>query len=86
MGSGGRWWVVVGGPWRPRKATEACPRAQILARPPKSSPVTTPPGPLKLRLFWEKVKLRFQGRLRHTKVESYREVIGNVYRKACKTM
>ena len=56
VGGGGRWcWVVVvvGSSWRPREATEASTRVQILAWPPKSSPVTTPPGPLKLRLCGE---------------------------------
>ena len=63
-GGGGGWWVVVGGggggggwwcfvavgPCRPREATEASSRAQILARCGESCP-PTPPGPLKLRLF-----------------------------------
>ena len=43
----------VGGPRRPREATEASSRAQRLAQLPKSSPLPTPPGPLKLRLFGE---------------------------------
>ena len=54
---GGGWrWVVVGGPWRPLEAleaTESSSRAQILAQLTKSSPLTTPPGPLKLRWFRE---------------------------------
>ena len=51
---GGGWWVVGGCLGRQRVATEAISRAQMLARPPKSSPLTTPPGPLKLRLFGDK--------------------------------
>ena len=35
------------------KATEASSRTQILAPPSKSSPLSAPPGPLKLRLFGE---------------------------------
>ena len=54
VGGGGWWWVVVGGPWRPRETTEARSRAQILAQCQESSPLTTSPGPLKLRLFAEK--------------------------------
>ena len=58
---GGGWWLVVvvggggstGGPWKPRETTEASSRAQILAQYPESSPLPTPPGPLKLRLFGE---------------------------------
>ena len=58
VGGGGWWWwvvvVVVGGPWRPREATEASSREQILAWfARKYSPLPTPPGPLKLRLFGE---------------------------------
>ena len=44
---------MVGGGGRPLEATEASSRAQILAQLPKSSRLTTPPGPLKLRLFGE---------------------------------
>ena len=44
-----------GGLWRQREATEASSRAQILVLHPKSSPLPTPPGPLKLRLFGEKI-------------------------------
>ena len=40
--------VVDGGGW-PREATEASSLAHIVARP----PLTTPAGPLKLRLFGE---------------------------------
>ena len=54
VGGGWLWVVVIGGPWRPRETTEASSCAQILARYPKSSPLPTPPGPLKLRLFGEK--------------------------------
>ena len=36
---------MVGGPWRPRDATEASFRTQFLARCREPSPVT-PPGPL----------------------------------------
>ena len=36
---------------RPREATEASSRAQILAQYPESSPLPTPPGPLKPRWF-----------------------------------
>ena len=39
---------VTGGPL---EATEASSRAQMLAQLPKSRPLPTPPGPLKLRLF-----------------------------------
>ena len=46
--------LVVGG--GPREATDASSRVQILARQRKSSPLTTPPGPLKLRLFGNKYK------------------------------
>ena len=63
---GGIWWqvvVVVGGgggrplkapegPRRPLGATEASSRAHILVQQRESSP-STPPGPLKLRLFWD---------------------------------
>ena len=49
IGGGGRW-------WRPREATEASSRAQILSRQRESSPLTTLPGPLKLRLSGNKVK------------------------------
>ena len=42
-----------GGNGSQREATEASSRAQILARPPKSSPIPTPPGPLKLRSLGE---------------------------------
>ena len=40
----------TGGPW-PRETTQASPRAQIVAPDRESSPLATPPGPLKLRLF-----------------------------------
>ena len=49
-GCGGWWREAAGGPRRPRKATEASSRAQILAWQRESSP-PTPPGSLKLRLF-----------------------------------
>ena len=45
--------VVGGGGGRPREASEASSRAQILAWLPRPSPLPTPPGPLKLRLFRE---------------------------------
>ena len=48
--------VMVEGPWRPREVTEANSSAQILARQQESSP-STPPGPLKLRLFGEKANM-----------------------------
>ena len=38
-------------PWRQREATEASSRAQIMAYDTESSPLTIPPGPLKLRLL-----------------------------------
>ena len=47
VGGGRWWWVVVGGSWRPWEATEAAPRAQILAWPPISSSSPTLVGPLK---------------------------------------
>ena len=60
MGGDRWWWVVVaGGPWRPREATEASSCVQILTWPPKSSPLTTPPGPLKLSLRKSKSKVKF---------------------------
>ena len=40
-------------PWRQREATVASSRAQILAQDREPSPVTTPPGHLKLHLFRE---------------------------------
>ena len=40
----------------PRETTEAISRAQILAQYPESSPLPTPPGPLKLSLFGGIVK------------------------------
>ena len=57
VGGGWWWWVWVAGSGggRPLEDTggEASSRAQILARPPESSPLLTPPGPLKLRLLEE---------------------------------
>ena len=55
VAGGGRWWwVVLGGAGaRPLEATEASSRAQFFARRPKSNPLPTPPGPLKLRVFKE---------------------------------
>ena len=50
---GGDGVVVVEGPWGQGEATEASSRAQSLAQHPKSSPLPTPPGPIKLRLFGE---------------------------------
>ena len=47
---------MVGGGGMPLEATgptEAISRAQILGQPPKSSPLITPPGPIRLRLFGE---------------------------------
>ena len=56
VGGGRLWWVaVVRGPRRPREATEATyHRAQVLARPPKSSPIPSHVslGPLKLLRLW----------------------------------
>ena len=37
--------------WRPRETTEASFRTQILAWPTESIPLTTPPGPLDLRVY-----------------------------------
>ena len=45
--------VVGGGGESSLEATEASSRAQILDWTPKSSPLTTPPRTLKLRLFGE---------------------------------
>ena len=46
--------LAMQAPGRPREATDASSRAQILAWCPKSSPLTKPPGPLKLlHLFGE---------------------------------
>ena len=41
----------------PLEATEVSSRAQILARRRDSTPLPTPPGPLKLRLFQERLAL-----------------------------
>ena len=38
---------------RPRVTTASSSRAQVLAPDTEPSPLTTPPGPLKLRLFGE---------------------------------
>ena len=50
--------TVVRGPWRPLEATEACSRAQILARYPKSSPLPTPPGSLLFGEIWRRAIVR----------------------------
>ena len=50
-------------PWRPQETTEVNSRAQILAQDTESSPLTTPPGTLKLRFFGEKNYSKFRGKL-----------------------
>ena len=60
--------VGGGGGGRPLEATEDNSRAQIWARLPTSRPLTTPPGPLKLRLFGEQYDMILASDTKHCKM------------------